>query len=232
MRDGLEIAVIPAGTTAYVDAGLANDTTYSYTLAAVDNHGNRSADSAPVPATPTDLTAPAAPTGLTAVRGDGRVSLSWAANSEPDLANYRLLRDGVEVATVSGTSHVDTGLTNDTAYTYRLVAVDTHGNRSVSSSPVTATPTDLTAPTVPTGLAAVRGDQQVTLSWTANAQSDLADYRLLRDGLEIAVVAAGVTSYVDAGLTNDTTYSYTLAAVDTHGNRSADSAPVPATPPT
>ena len=230
MRDGLEIAVIAAGTTSYVDAGLANDTTYSYTLAALDSHGNRSADSAPVSATPTDLTAPAAPTGLTAVPGDGQISLSWTANAEPDLANYRLLRNGVEIATISGTSHVDVGLTNGTSYTYRLVAVDTHGNRSVASDPVSAAPADLTAPAAPSGLTAVRGDGRVSLSWTANAESDLASYRLLRNGVEVAVVAAGTTSHLDTGLINDTTYSYTLAAMDTAGNRSADSAPVAATP--
>ncbi|MFP5372120.1 MAG: fibronectin type III domain-containing protein, partial [Actinomycetes bacterium] len=230
MRDGLEIAVVPAGTTSHVDAGLTNDTTYSYTLAALDTSGNRSADSAPVTARPTDLTPPAAPTGLTAVRGDGRVTLSWTGNAEPDLANYRVLRDGTEVATVTGTTHVDTGLTNGTTYTYRLVAVDTHGNRSSASAAVLGTPADLTAPAPPTGLTALRGDGRVSLSWTANAEPDLASYRLMRDGVEIAVVAAGTTSHVDAGLTNDATYGYTLAAVDTSGNRSADSAPVAGTP--
>ena len=229
LRDGVEIATV-AGTT-HLDLGLTNDTTYSYTLVAVDTHGNRSAPSAAVAVTPTDLTPPGAPTGLAAVRGDGRVDLSWDPNPEPDVASYRVLRNGVEIATVTGaTAFVDLGLTNDTTYDYTLAAVDTHGNRSVSSSPaVSATPTDLGAPAVPTGLSAVRGDGQVSLSWTANTEPDLANYRLIRDGLEIATVT-GATGYLDTGLANDVTYSYRLAALDTHGNRSADSAPVTATP--
>ena len=83
----MEVATI-AGATGHVDTGLTNDTTYGYALAAVDTHGNCSADSAPVPATPTDLTAPAVPTGLAAVRGDGQVSLSLGP--EPR-ARYREL---------------------------------------------------------------------------------------------------------------------------------------------
>jgi len=229
LRDGAEVAVIPAGATTYADTGLVDDRTYSYRLAAVDNHANRSAPSAAVDATPTDLTPPAAPTGLAAVRGDGQVALSWTANSETDLASYRVLRDGVEVATVTGTSYTDTGLVNDRSYAYRLVAVDTHGNRSVPSAAVSATPTDLTAPAVPTGLAATGGDEQVTLTWTANTEPDLATYRVLRDDIEIATVT-GATSYLDTAVVDDTTYAYRLVAVDTHGNRSAPTAPVTATP--
>ena len=62
--------------------------------------------------------------------GENRAVLSWTANAEPDLATYRVLRNGVEIATVTGTAYTDTGLINDATYTYTLVAVDTHGNRS------------------------------------------------------------------------------------------------------
>lgn len=135
-----------------------------------------------------------------------------------DLASYRVLRDGVEVATTTGIAYVDTGRTNDVTYTYTLVAVDTSGNRSAESGPVTGTPTDLTPPAAPTGLAAAPGENRVVLSWTANPEPDLASYRVLRAGVEIATVTG--TTYTDTGLTNDVAYSYTLVAVDTNGNRS------------
>ncbi len=226
LRDGVEIATVSG--TSYTDAGLVNDTTYSYTLVAVDSGGNRSVPSPTVTGTPTDLTPPAAPTGLVATRGDGGATLSWTANTEPDLASYRVLRDGVEIATVTGASFTDTGLTQDTAYRYTLVAVDTHGNRSLPSTGVDVTPTDLTPPAAPTGLVATRGDGQVLLSWTANTDPDLADYVLQRDGVDIASLSG--TSYPDTGLVNDQPYSYTLVAFDAHGNRSAPSPVVTATP--
>ncbi|MGY1764193.1 fibronectin type III domain-containing protein [Geodermatophilus sp. SYSU D00779] len=227
LRDGVEVAAV-TGTT-YLDPGLTNDRTYTYTLVAVDGHGNRSPASAAVQVTPTDLTPPAAPTGLTAVRGDGRVTLAWAANAEPDLASYRVLRDGVEVATVTGTTYTDAGLVNDTTYRYTLAAVDTHGNRSVSSAAATATPHELDAPAPPTGVAATAGDRRVDLSWTANTETDLGSYRVLRDGAVLATVT-GATGYTDTAVVNETTYAYAVVAVDTHDNASVPSDTVRATP--
>jgi large repetitive protein len=224
LRDGVEIATV-TGTT-YTD-DQASGPPRAYSLVAVDTRGNRSAASDPRTSR-IDVTPPDAPTGLAAVRGDSRVTLSWAANGENDLATYRVLRDGAEIATVTGRSHVDTGLTNDVAYRYTLVAVDDSDNRSAESAPVTATPTDLTPPAVPAGPAADAGERQVTLTWTANGEPDLASYRLLRDGVEIATVTG--TTYTDPGRTNDVEYAYSLVAVDTHGNRSAASTAVPATP--
>ncbi|MFD2090801.1 fibronectin type III domain-containing protein, partial [Blastococcus deserti] len=224
LRGGVEIATV-TGTT-YTDTGLTNDTTYGYALVAVDTRGNRSAPSATVSATPTDLTAPATPTGLVVSRASGQPVLTWTANSEPDLASYRVLRDGVEIATVTGTTYTDTQA-NGVSRAYALVAVDTHGNRSAASAPISSN-SDVTPPAAPTGLTAVRGDGRVSLSWTANTEADLASYRILRDGVEIAAVTA--RTYTDTGLINDRTYSYTLVAVDTSGNRSTQSAPVSATP--
>ncbi len=232
LRDGTPVSGTLTART-FTDTGLVNDTTYRYTVQAVDVSRQWSASSSPaVAATPTDLTPPATPTSFLAERGDSQVTLSWAANTEPDLAGYRVLRNGVEVGIVpAGTqAWTDTGLTNDTTYQYAVLAIDSHGNRSAPTSTVNATPTDLTAPTVPTGLTAVRGDGRVDLSWTANPEADLASYRLLRDGVEIATVPPGTTSYADTGLVNDRTYAYRLAAVDTHANRSAPSAAVSATP--
>jgi chitodextrinase len=232
LRDGLPVTGLLAGrgTAQWTDTTVVNDRTYAYTVQTHDTSGNWSASSAPpISATPTDLTAPAAPTGLVGGRGDGRAGLSWTANTETDLASYRVLRDGVEVATVTGTTYLDPGLTNDRTYTYTLVAVDGHGNRSPASAAVQVTPTDLTPPAAPTGLTAVRGDGQVTLAWAANPEPDLGSYRVLRDGVEVATVT-GATTYTDTRLVNDTTYRYTLAAVDTHGNRSVSSAAATATP--
>ena len=63
----------------------------------------------------------------------------------------------------------------------------------------------------------------MTLSWTANGEADLAGYRVLRDGVQVASLGK-VTSYVDTGLLSTQSYTYVLRAVDTAGNVSGDSA--------
>lgn len=106
----------------------------------------------------------------------------------------------------------------------------THWNTANSAFLINPTvpPADSTAPAVPAGLAATGGSGSVALTWTANSDTDLAGYRLLRNGTQIASLGK-VTAYTDAGLPGGTTYSYALRAVDAAGNLSAASASVSAT---
>jgi hypothetical protein len=86
-----------------------------------------------------------------------------------------------------------------------------------------------TGPSVPTGLAATAGDRQVSLSWNASTDSvGVSGYDVYRGGTRIAQTSG--TSYIDTGLTDGTTYTYTVAAYDAAGNTSAQSGPVSATP--
>ncbi|MER6469383.1 glycoside hydrolase family 18 chitinase [Streptomyces collinus] len=68
--------------------------------------------------------APGTPTasGIT----DTSVKLSWgAATDDKGVKNYDVLRDGGKVATVTGTSYTDSGLTAGTDYSYTVQARDT-----------------------------------------------------------------------------------------------------------
>ncbi|MFH8365541.1 glycosyl hydrolase family 18 protein [Streptomyces sp. NPDC018031] len=57
---------------------------------------------------------------------DTSVKLSWtAATDDKGVKNYDVLRDGVKVATVTGTSYGDSGLTAGTDYSYTVQARDT-----------------------------------------------------------------------------------------------------------
>lgn len=83
---------------------------------------------------------PAQPTGLTATAtAFNQVQLSWTANNEPDISGYRIYRDGIQVAEVTGTSWTDNGVTGNSTYTYTIRAVDTAGNVSNESNPATVT---------------------------------------------------------------------------------------------
>ena len=68
-------------------------------------------------------------------------------------------------------------------------------------------------------------DTGATLAW--NAVSGAAGYNVYRGGTKVG--SATGTSYTDSGLSAATTYSYTVAAVDSSGAVGAVSAPVTAT---
>lgn len=86
---------------------------------------------------------------------------------------------------------------------------------------------DITAPNVPTDLTALPGAAQVTLSWSPSTDDTaVASYRVRRGGAVVATVSG--TSYADVGLAVNTTYSYTVSALDMDGNESAQTSPVTA----
>jgi len=134
----------------YTVTGLVDGNTYYFKVTAVDNTGYESLDSAVVFGVPTliDTIAPDAPTGLNAVGGGGSIMLSWAANTEPDLAKYNVYRSPsgltgsfLKIATLdaSTTTYTDSGgIATGSVYYYYVTAVDTNGNESVPSGAVNA----------------------------------------------------------------------------------------------
>lgn len=89
---------------------------------------------------PPDTTPPASPSGLTATETDGDVSLAWSANVESDLGAYVVQRDSgagfTDLVTTGSTAFVDVAPGPGT-HSYRIVAVDTTGNRSLPSPTAT-----------------------------------------------------------------------------------------------
>jgi acetyl esterase/lipase len=95
----------------------------------------------------TGVVAPPRPGGLTAIPGDGQVSLEWAADLITDPVTYSVYRSTTAgsygSALVTGltvNSHVDLHATNGILYFYRVIAVDGEGNKSAPSDEVFAIP--------------------------------------------------------------------------------------------
>jgi len=89
---------------------------------------------------------------------------------------------------------------------------------------------DDSPPTAPQGLDATAiSDTQISLTWAASSDPDsgIASYNVYRDGNKVAT--SSKMSYIDNGLTENTSYSYELSAVNGAGMESTKSAPISAT---
>jgi chitodextrinase len=187
-----------------------------------------------------DRYAPTAPTNLTATAataGDSVVRLTWLVSTDTvGVTGYRIYRGGARVASVSGSTwnYSDTAVVNGTTYSYTVKAVDAAGNVSAASNTATATPqpaADVSSPSAPGNLTATGGNSSVGLKWSAATDNvGVTGYRVYRAGAQIASLAASTLSYSDPGLTNGTSYSYTVKAVDAASNPSAASNTATATP--
>lgn len=184
---------------------------------------------------------PAAPTGLTATGGRQQVVLSWNASSGATSYNvYRGTTAGGEspspVATgVTSTGYTDTGLASGTTYYYTVAAVSAAGTGpAFTEASATTLPS---APAAPTNLAAVGGNAQVSLTWTASpTATGYSVERGTASGGPYAALASGLTgtTYTDGSVTNGVTYYYVVTATNSSGEsgNSNESSATPTAPVT
>jgi fibronectin type 3 domain-containing protein len=154
IRNGVTISALLTATS-YTDSSVTANTKYSYTIEAADKAGNVSAPSNAATVTtpnPVDTTPPSAPTSLVATAvNSSQINLTWAASTDNvGVKNYQVFRStgsgsASQIATVTTTTYGDTGLVASTTYSYYVVAVDGAGNKSASSSKVTATTSQATS---------------------------------------------------------------------------------------
>ena len=106
----------------FTDTGLTNGISYSYKVIAVNGDVQSEASEA-VNAIP-EAPVPAAPTNVKATAGDKQVTVTW--NAVENATQYRVQRLNGNtwgtVATPKTNSFTNTGLTNGTSYSYRVLA--------------------------------------------------------------------------------------------------------------
>ena len=219
-------------------------TKYYFKTGSVDRANNPPAESAVasfVTLSSADTSPPAAPMRLRAKPGSQQIVLSWAANSEIDLAGYNVYRrlvggDFSALATrVEDTTYVDLGLRNGTDYEYRLTAIDRAPtpNESTSVDTVRSQPTASAAPSAPTPQRAQGRLRSPTLIFRDAASSQVGatltyTVQVSTDSLFSSVAAsqsgivqgasvdeAGHTAWtVDRELADSTTFYWRVRAVE------------------
>ena len=201
--------------------------------------------------TPPTPLAPSAPTAPTGTAGAGQVALSWSA---PNANNSAISDYEIDYSSNAGsswdtftdtvsatTSATVTGLANGTAYLFRIRAVN--GIGTSSSSPASTSVTPIAVAGAPTNVVGNFGNAQAAISWTApssNNGSAITDYTIQYSSnggtswSTFAHTASTATSATVTGLTNGTSYTFKVAAVNgvgTSAYSSVSSAIIPATMP-
>jgi predicted RNA-binding protein with TRAM domain/tRNA G37 N-methylase TrmD len=238
---------VPAGGAASPSCtvlGLTNGRSYTFTVSATNSAGT-SEQSAPS-ASAIPVTTPSAPMSVVGTSGDGRVNLSWAAplqNGGTEITDYEVWYSAfsigpfvtfAEPVSTNRTAAV-TGLTNGSTYYFKIVAVNAVGLGETSAMSAGVVPAAV--PGVPTSVMAERGDELATISWVAPASNGatITGYTATSNpGGLTCVWASGPLSCDVLGLTNGTSYTFTVSATNSVGEgnpSSASQAVVPAAVP-
>jgi fibronectin type 3 domain-containing protein len=238
-------------TTSYTNTGLTNGRTYYYKVAAV-NGGGTSAKSNEASATPQSQptasfviskNSGAFTHSVTANVGD-TITYQWSSTNGASYSFYDTITPGG--ADGCGNTNGTMGFTPaaggsagpyaliqcQLGYTYTMTYTVTASGGAQATDTITISLSQ-TVPPPPTGLTAMAGNAQVSLSW--NASSGATSYNVYRGtsagGESPTPIATGIvaTAYTNTGLANDMTYYYKVAAVNSAGT-SAKSNEASATP--
>ncbi len=215
-----------AATTSHTVSGLTNGVEYTFEVRAVNEVGP--GDAARMSATPAGVT-------LSAIRGDGQVTLDWSVTGNVIYTwQYRQSTNGGNAwsgwtampnAGVKR-SYVVGSLTNGVEYTFEVRAVDNQGSELLLSNAATATAADVPDP--PEHLQASAGDAQVALRWEtpSNNGSAITGYevRYSSNGGSTwvpdwsSIEGSGpTTSHTVESLTNGTRYTFAVRALNEVG---------------
>ena len=229
-------------STTYEDTGLDPNTTRYYRVSAINSFDT--GDPSNIEGAITQRGVPDAPGRLTAAaRGTSVIELRWRAPSPSGTAavtGYRIQSSStgtggwrdIEVNTRrTRTTYEDTSLSPNTTRYYRVAAISDAGT-SDWSNVADATTDDLTVPGAPTALRAtpdgLKGSTQIRLNWSAPSNdggSPITGYRIeravIRGGvwiIHVASTGSATTSYLDTGLSPNTTRFYRVRALNAQGH--------------
>ncbi|QMV43237.1 fibronectin type III domain-containing protein [Cohnella cholangitidis] len=211
-------------------AGLAPDTSYDFSVEAIDKAGNRTRSN-PLTVKTTalpDVSPPTAPTELsTAHLAHDSVTLSWLPSADDvGIREYEIMYGSKTVSVASAVygndqklSHVIKGLTPETSYTFSVKAIDHAGNPSPSGTPITVE--TLAAP--PANLhVAEKSVTSVKLAWTPTTDKDgIKGYRVYKDDSLLTTTSAASITLND--LVPGKTYTFKVTAVDQLDNETLPS---------
>ena len=232
--------------TTYVDSPVVAGQTFVYRVQAIGANGEESELSLYAAAQAEALVSPvlAVPRNVSAVGGIGQITISWNANSEPELTGYRVSRYTDPAQTMAEatfrtvqTTYVDSPVVAGQTFVYRVQAIGANGEESELSQYAPAdVSVDQSPPAVPGNLIAnAEGGTAVELRWNAPKTdannrdlTGLTGYVIYRgasgDGLtELVRVDAAERRYFDRDVEENTAYTYQITAIDAHGNESARS---------
>ena len=219
--------ITATGTTSPITVtGLSNGTSYTFTVTATNVIGNSLSSTSSNFITP--LGVPDAPTIGTATRGNAQASVTFTApanNGGSVITGYTVTSSPSNITATGTTSPITvTGLSNGTAYTFTVTATSTVGTGVASSASNSVTPA--TVPGAPTSVSATSDNAQSTVTFTApanNGGSVITGYTVTSHPAGGTDSNAGSTSlsHLVTGLTNGTSYTFTVTATNAAGTSSA-----------
>jgi chitodextrinase len=193
---------------------LTNGTTYNFTVFASNPAGN-SATAISNDVIP--FTIPGPPINVVATAGNALADVSWSPPVQPNLiSSYTVVSNPGSISfTLTGTNQTFMGLTNGTTYNFSVFASNPAGN---SATAISNDVIPFTIPGPPINVVASAADSSANVNWSPPVQPNLiSSYTVVSNPGSISFTLTG-TNQTFTGLTNGTTYNFSVFASNPAGN--------------
>ena len=214
-------------TGKYTDSGLAENSTHTYSVVAIDLAGNRSAPGQ-VSSRTLDVSSPLSFTLTATPVSPTKVNLTWTTADNPGGIGYKqsaVYRGNNLLTYVTGSSYLAKNLSANTNYTFKVRNYDLDGNFTDSSASIRTPATDTVRPNPPTTISATTVSAVgIDLSWNGQSDNEAVKtcnvYRSV-DGGAFGAIAFGVScfdataaTYQDRNVGYGRQYQYYVTALD------------------
>ena len=213
--------------------GLANGTSYTFRVVAASSGGESASSDASAPVTP--ATVPTAPRDVRAAPGDRSITVNWdepAGNGGSAVTGYTAtaMPGGRQCTAAANARSCKIENLTRRAYTVTVTAANRVGNSAPSSPSNEVTPLDAVPP-APTGIKAVAGDREATVSWSAPqvAADVITGYRVTSSPGGFTCTTKDLSCIV-GGLINGQSYTFRVTAASSGGDSLPSEASVAVTP--
>ncbi len=224
---GGKTCIAAAPVTSCTVSGLFNGTSYTFVVAASNTTGTSSPSQATLSVTP--LPVPGSPSNPLATAGPASAVVTWSAPA----AGSSAVGSYTATASPGGktcnalapvTTCTISGLTNGTSYTFTVIATNNAGSSPPTSPSAAVIPADV--PSVPPAVTASKSDGSVVVSWGASTPngSAVTGYAVTSSPSSAGCTSTATTCTV-TGLTNGTSYVFSVTATNRAGKSQAGLAP-------
>jgi len=223
-KEGNLVATVDKDKNSYKVDGLEANKNYNFKFVATYGNENSQGIQKGVKTLIDPKTIPPSPvSSLTAEPTDKTVKLKWKKPKDDDLAGFKILQNGKQVADIGlKEEFIVENLKSSTSYTFSVISVDKDKNDSppVSLSVKTLEEKDDIPPHVPSNVVAKPSNGALIASWDKVIDKDLAGYNVYVDGKKINNSLITSTTFVIKNLENSKKYKIQVQAVDRSENAS------------
>jgi hypothetical protein len=216
--------------------GMTNGQQYTFTVTAHNANGNGDTSDPSNSVTPSGV--PDKPSPPSAVAGNTVADVTWSApgNGGSTIDGYTVVSSPATTTCTWSTGPLSchfTGLTNGQPYTFTVRAHNTNGNGPISDPSNSVTPS--TVPDKPSPPSPVAGNAVVDVTWSAPSSggANIDSYTVVSSPATTTCTwTTGPLSCHFAGMTNGTSYTFTVTAHNTNGSSTTSDPSISVTPST